>query len=205
MTEVSTGLDQVLRPSTAEEARVQGEALLKAASLSGDHRLRVLGLCKVAESLEDPRQAAEKVASAKAIAEEQYLEEGLVVVKLQLGRICARPGGDADQALDLALDAQRGFQRLESRAGEAVCSLLLGEVHAMQREKDQALRCFREALTMYREMGDGSSAGRVLQRIAQEQLGSAKAVAPARKAVAAFQATGEAGLEADAWLMVAQA
>lgn len=215
MSEVSltASLDQALRLADAQEARQQGEAWLKAAVQSGDHRMRSLGLCKVAEAFcseKDFASAAEKVKAAKEIAEEQSLDDCLAVVKLQLARICAQPGGNADKALDLAEDAAQLFQRLQSRRGEAACALLLGDMYALLQDKDQAVRKHKEALAAFRQMGDTSAVGYLQLRIAQDHLAgprskAAAALAAAEKAVAAYQVTKEMRMEGSSWMVVAQA
>lgn len=216
MLEVSltASLDQALRLADAQEARQQGEAWLKAAVQSGDHRMRSLGLCKVAEAFcseKDFASAAEKVKAAKEIAEEQSLDDCLAVVKLQLARICAQPGGNADKALDLAEDAAQLFQRLQSRRGEAACALLLGDMYALLQDKDQAVRKHKEALAAFRQMGDTSAVGYLQLRIAQDHLAgpgskaAAAAKAAAEKAVAAYQVTKEMRMEGSSWMVVAEA
>jgi len=217
MSEVSltANLDQALRLVDAQEARQQGEAWLKAAVQSGDHRVRSLGLCKVAEALcseKDFASAAEKVKAAKEIAEEQSLDDCLAVVKLQLARICAQPGGNADKALDLAEDAAQSFQRLQSRRGEAACALLLGDMYALLQDKDQAVRKHKEALAAFRQMGDTSAVGYLQLRIAQDHLAGPRSLKPptaalaaAEKAVAAYQVTKELRMEGSSWMVVAEA
>ncbi|CAK9086959.1 unnamed protein product [Durusdinium trenchii] len=205
-------VDKALQITSAEEAQKQGEAWLKAAVQSGDHSLRCFGLCKVAEALclqKDFAAATEKVKAARGIAEEQSLEEALAVVKLQTARICAQPGGNSNQALDMAEDALQSFQRLQLFRGEATCHLALGDMYASLHEKDEALRRHKQALAFFRRVGDTSAIGVLQRRIAQDHLATparpGAAITAAQKAVAAYQATKETAQEASSWIVLAEA
>ena len=211
MAEVASTLDQALCLVDAKEAKQQGEAWLKAGGQSGDHRLRTFGLCKAAEALcleKDFASAAEKVKAAREIAEEESLDDGLALVKLQSARICAQPGGNADKALDLAEDALQSFQRLRCLRGEAMCHLLLGDMYLLLQDKDQGLRKHKEALAAFRQMGDTSSVGYLHLRIAQDHLTGSKpaaAMTSAQRAVQAYQVTREIRQEGMSWMLMAEA
>eukprot|EP00440_Ansanella_granifera_P025199 gb/GFBE01027371.1/.p1 GENE.gb/GFBE01027371.1/~~gb/GFBE01027371.1/.p1 ORF type:complete len:548 (+),score=146.46 gb/GFBE01027371.1/:1-1644(+) len=210
-------LDEVFtisaRPDEAAVVLKGGEDMILAASQSGDQRVNVLGLCKVADALvlqNKPTQALEKVGVAKELIEELSFAEGAAVVNYVLARIFVSVGieDDAvlDKALDFAMDALSSFGSIGSKRGEASALMVLGDVHrALGQEK--AVQYYKQASAAFAELGEKSSMGAMQCKLAEERFRTAdlrRAAAAAQRGVALFQETREQWQEGSCWRLLAQ-
>ncbi|CAE7214299.1 GPSM1 [Symbiodinium natans] len=215
---LALNLEQVFRENEKlDEVRRSSEALLKQASQNGDSTLRVLGLCKAAQAdLMDPAHgsriaALEKVREAKALAEEHLLAEGAAVVKYSAARIHAKDGGEdgLDQALDLCFQAVDAFHKLGQRRAEASSMLMLGDIHGLLQQQDAAMRHYKEALAIFKEVGDHSFCGCTRHKLSKAYMmkGQFLRAAPAaQRAIDSYKAAGQNDqAQGDCWITLAEA
>eukprot|EP00930_Biecheleria_cincta_P016386 TRINITY_DN1334_c0_g2_i1.p1 TRINITY_DN1334_c0_g2~~TRINITY_DN1334_c0_g2_i1.p1 ORF type:complete len:446 (-),score=147.47 TRINITY_DN1334_c0_g2_i1:88-1236(-) len=198
-----------------EDVMAGADDLIYAASRSGDQRINVLGLCKAADALalqDKPQEAMEKARSAQELCEELGFEEGEACVSYALARIHARFGGNdediLDKALDYGSDALSVLRSLGCKKGEGAALMTLGDAYQGLKDQGKAVQYHKEAVAVFRELGEGSSVGHMYRKLAEDcffvKTDVRRAGNFAQKAIALFQEAQEASAEAECWTLLAQ-
>eukprot|EP00931_Biecheleriopsis_adriatica_P011695 TRINITY_DN112775_c0_g1_i1.p1 TRINITY_DN112775_c0_g1~~TRINITY_DN112775_c0_g1_i1.p1 ORF type:complete len:434 (+),score=122.73 TRINITY_DN112775_c0_g1_i1:85-1386(+) len=216
-------LDEVfnLVGTTAEDAKKTAEAMLSAASRSGDPRLKVFGLCKAADALilhHDPTQADADQAianckEAKTLCDDlDEFEEGEAAVSYALARAYMRFGGKnadiQDKALDHGSDAAELCRSLGCKKGQAASLVTVGDAYHATQEQEKAAEYHKLALAVFKEIGEQKAVGFVYTKLAEDYLkikpDLKKASNHAKRALVVFQELQDLQEEANCWHLLAQ-
>jgi tetratricopeptide (TPR) repeat protein len=94
-----------------------------------------------------------------------------------IGWLRASAFGEYDQAVTYCRQAQRLYQEVDHKLGEAATWDHLGYAHRGQAEYDEAIRCYQQALVLYRELNDLYYQARMLRNLGdiQHQVGENQA------------------------------
>jgi len=212
--------EELFTTASAEEAQISADTMLEAAQRTQDDRLRVLGLCKSADALvaqheitqQLASEAMSKVREAQSLCEELDFEEGEAAVSYASARCHLRYGrGDEDmqdKALEDGSEAAALCRLLGSKKGEAFSLLTVGDAYHVGKEAEKAIDYHRQAVAVFKDMGDQFGTGLAYRKIAEDFLklkrDVKKAAANAKRAVAVFQEIQDPQEEANGWHMLAE-